>query len=74
MKKFMIFVGAITTGVAAGLLVKKCLQKDAEEDDSDVSSVRIYEDEGDQTSDENSDDADQTSDESSEDDVVKDGE
>ena len=52
MKKIMMFVGAVTTGIAAGVLVKKYLQKDAR----GVSPVRIYEDDNDQTSDENSDD------------------
>lgn len=61
MKKIMMFVGAVTTGIAAGVLVKKYLQKDAEEtetteEDLGVSPVRIYEDDNDQTSDENSDD------------------
>ena len=28
MKKIMMFVGAVTTGIAAGVLVKKYLQKD----------------------------------------------
>lgn len=56
MKKIMMFVGAVTTGIAAGVLVKKYLQKNAEEtetaeEDRGVSPVRIYEDDNDQTSD-----------------------